>query len=206
MNKTTLIFLGLVIVLSSFVMLKNNDSTLNRLKDDAVILSFGDSLTNGFGASEGASYPEHLARKIGLKIIKSGVNGETSSEGLQRLPQLLENKPDMVILCHGGNDILQKLSVPVLKSNLLQMVQLIKDSGAKVILIGVPEFSLYSLGVHSVYSEVADEQDLILEEKSLKYIESHRSLKSDYVHPNDKGYEHMAQSVVEVLQEHGFIE
>lgn len=206
MNKTTLITLGIVLVLSTLVLVKNNDSSENILKDDAVILTFGDSLTNGYGASEGASYPEFLAQKTGLHVIKSGVNGETSSEGLRRLPSLLEDKPDLVILCHGGNDILQNLPVSILKSNLLQMVQLIKNAGAKVILIGVPEFSLYTTGVHSVYEEVAKLEDLILEEKSLQYIGTHRNLKSDYVHPNDKGYKYMAERILDVLRDNGLLE
>ena len=112
MSNTTFIFLFVFIAIASLIFMKNSGSDIkyNKLKDNAVILSFGDSLTYGFGAEYGFSYPDYLEKKIGLRVINEGINGELSSEGLLRLPLLLEQKPDLVILCHVGNDILNKIS------------------------------------------------------------------------------------------------
>lgn len=201
MNKTTLMTVLVLLSVAIIVLIKENisDSNDTLLKDDAVILAFGDSLTQGFGVDIDFSYPSQMQKKTGIKVINAGVNGELSSEGLRRLPSLLKQKLDLVILCHGGNDILQKRSKAELKNNLLKMIRLIRQNGAKVLLVGVPDFNLLSLGTLDVYEEVADETDVLFENDVLTYIEMHRTLKSDYVHPNEEGYEMMADAFIEIL-------
>ena len=79
---------------------------LKPLSQDAVILAFGDSLTFGTGAAPEQSYPSLLAEMTNLKVINAGVPGEVSSDGKKRLAKLLEEtQPDLVVLCHGGNDL-----------------------------------------------------------------------------------------------------
>ena len=202
MNKTTLLSFIVLIAIVTLVVIKENKSSLNSvvLEEGSVILAFGDSLTNGFGVSSEFSYPSQMQKKTGLKVINAGINGEISSEGLLRLPMLLKHKPDLVILCHGGNDILNKLSSKELKKNLLAMVKLIQQSGAEVLLVGVPDFSLFSFDTHELYGEVADESDVLFEDEILSHIELNRALKSDYVHPNEKGYEMMADAFIKILK------
>lgn len=203
MNKTTLLAILMLSVIIILVLIKENNSTSNNIviKENSVILAFGDSLTYGFGVESEFSYPKQMQKKRGLKVINAGVNGELSYEGLLRLPMLLkQHKPDLVILCHGGNDIINKLSAVKLKANLLAMIKLIQESGAKVLLVGVPDFGLFGLDTHEVYEEVADETDVLFEDKILTHIERDNALKSDYVHPNAKGYEMMADAFIEILK------
>ena len=201
MSKTTFIaivlFLGVAFLITMKETKSNSDVVI--LKETSVILAFGDSLTYGFGVNQASSYPAQIENKTGLKIINAGINGELSSEGLLRLPSLLKHKPDLVILCHGGNDIIQKLPVTQIKENLLLMIQLIQESGAKVLLIGVPDFALFNFDTHDLYEEVAQETGVLFEDEVLTHIGRKRSLKSDYVHPNAKGYEAMADRFIEVL-------
>ena len=207
MNKTVFTAVVLFIVLGVLIYMKENkEVSYEPLKKDGVILAFGDSLTYGFGAHEGFSYPAILEKKSGYRVINAGVPGEESGEGLMRLPHLLKQRPALVILCHGGNDILRKRSKEQLKSNLTQMVSLIKQSGANVLLVGVPDFHMLGFRTLGLYKEVAHESGVIYEGEVLSRIEQDRTLKSDYVHPNEKGYEMMADAFLEILRKRKLID
>jgi len=81
-----------------------------------------------------------LASLTGLAVINAGVPGDTTSSGLQRLPEVLaEHKPRLVLLCLGGNDMLRQQPAAATENNLRLLVQTIRASGAEVVLIGVPE-------------------------------------------------------------------
>ncbi len=106
----------------------------------------------------------------------------------------------MVILCHGGNDILRKRSEEAIKTNLIEMIKLIKASGAEVLLVGVPNFGLLGFKTHSLYTEVADETGVFFEEDVLSDVESDNRLKIDAIHPNEKGYEIMAETFAKYIK------
>ncbi len=166
------------------------------------ILAFGDSLTYGFGAPIDKSYPSVLSKMTGIPVYNAGINGETSAEGLNRLPDLLQEKQyDLVILCFGGNDILQKLPMSQLRSNLKQMINMIKESGAQVLLISVPNISLFGLSPLELYEEVSDETGVPLLSGVLSDILNDPSLKSDQIHPNANGYQVLAEEIYKKLKE-----
>jgi len=179
---------------------------LAPLSQQAIILAFGDSLTYGTGAnSETESYPAILQNQLNRTVINAGIPGETSAEGLARLPEFLEkHNPHLVILCHGGNDLLRRLDKAQLKSNLKTMVKQIEQSGAEVVLLGVPTFN-FGFEVPSLYQEVANEHGLAIELDVIAEIEAEITLKSDRVHPNAKGYAMMASRVSELLRQSGAI-
>jgi acyl-CoA thioesterase-1 len=179
--------------------------SLPRLDTGAVILAFGDSLTYGKGVSRHQSYPAVLEGLIGRKVINAGRSGEVTAAGVKRLPALLKKyDPDLVILCHGGNDILQNLDPAMTAANLREMAQMVLDHGASLVLVGVPERGL-SFRSAEIYARLAEELGLPLEDEVLGEIMSDRSLKSDMVHPNEHGYRRMAETLAQLLRASGAI-
>ena len=176
---------------------------LQGLPTDAVILAFGDSLTYGTGADAEQSYPAVLAQLAGKTVVRAGVPGEVSGEGLSRLPAALDDhSPQLVIICHGGNDLLRRKDRARLADNLRAMVRLVQAAGAEVLLVAVPEPGLM-LSPADLYQQLADEIGLPLERDAVADILGERALKSDTVHPNAAGYRRLAEAIAETLREHG---
>jgi len=179
----------------------DSNPKLTQLPEDAVILAFGDSLTFGTGAdnSQTQSYPAVLQQLTGHTVINSGMPGEVSIDGLERLSEELEEyQPDLVILCHGGNDLIRRLNKDKLRHNLEQMVTLIQASGAQVVLIAVPNFNI-TLAVPDLYAEVAQQFNVPIELDIIPSVERNPKLKSDTIHPNTAGYKHVAHVVQQLL-------
>lgn len=177
--------------------------SLPRLSHEAVILAFGDSITYGTGADGGDSYPTALAALTGRRVVNAGVPGEVSGEGLARLPGLLdEHRPQLLILTHGGNDLLHKGSQDELARNLRAMVEAARARGVAVVLVGVPAPGLL-LNVPELYPRLAQEYRLAYDGEILRAIESDRALKSDPIHPNAEGYRRLAQRLAALLREAG---
>ena len=181
-----------------------SEPMLNKLPEDALILAFGDSLTYGTGATKDHDYPYILSELTGREVINAGVPGEISSEGRQRLPELLdEYEPDLLILIHGGNDFLRKIPADQLRENLKAMLAEAKQRNIPVVLIGVPELGLILLHSAEIYSEIAEAEHVPVDLEVLPDILSSNALKSDMVHPNDQGYQQLAQSIANLLKQQG---
>lgn len=177
----------------------NRTPSIKHLKPDAVIVAFGDSLTAGDGSGTSESYPTVLAKITGYKVVNAGVSGELSADGRKRLPGLLQSlSPDLVILCHGGNDILQKRDMSATAQNLKAMIDTILESGADVILLGVPKPGL-RLKSLPLYRDVARQCRTPCDLKIIPEILAQNSLKSDYVHPNAQGYRRLAEAVAALI-------
>jgi lysophospholipase L1-like esterase len=198
--------LGVLATVLILFALSQKESTIQQLNPQDSILAFGDSLTYGYNAKSDESYPTLLSHLSGHKVINAGIPAESSHDGLKRLPKLLEdNSIKLMILFFGGNDIMQGLSMENLKSNLKTMIQMTKEKNIKVLLISVPNLSLFGLSPLELYEEVADEEDVPLLSGMLADIISKPSLKSDQIHPNDTGYKIMAEKIYEKLLQEGFI-
>jgi len=183
----------------------NTQHTLSRLPDDAVILAFGDSITSGVGAPPGESYPEILQRLINIKVIKSGIPGETSGEGLVRLPgELALHKPRLILLCLGGNDLLRRMDLEITARNVSRMVQMIRNSGAEVVIIGVPKPGLV-LSTARFYITISEDMGVPLEGSLLPDILADSKLRADPIHPNAEGYHHLAQGLAAFLRKSGAV-
>jgi acyl-CoA thioesterase-1 len=176
---------------------------VEKLEASAVVLAFGDSLTYGTGANPEESYPAVLGRAIGRKVVNAGVPGETSAQGLERLPDVLEEvKPRLLILCHGGNDFLRRLDDAAAASNVRSMIRLARSKGVDVVLLATPKPGLPP-SIPAFYGEIAAEQKIPFEEGVIRTVLFDNRLKSDMVHPNGQGYAEIATAVQKLLKKSG---
>jgi len=203
---TTLIMKHIIIIFIGIVTSSCSDnSQLQPLDNNATVLAFGDSLTYGTGTSRDKAYPAVLESLIHRRVINAGVPGEISKKGLARLPGLItQYQPDLIILCHGGNDILRKLDITQTKHNLQQMINLAKQNNSQVLLIGVPEFGLF-LNASPIYQSLADENRIPIENNILGDTLGKNTLKSDHIHLNAKGYQIVAEYIALLLKQAGAI-
>ena len=163
-------------------------SKLEKLDAGAVVLAFGDSLTHGTGANPAESYPAVLEGSIGRKVVNAGVPGETSAEGLARLPAVLDEvRPKLLILCHGGNDFLRRLDEGRARDNVRAMIEMARSKGVGVILLATPKPGVPP-SIPAFYGEIAADLRVPFEEAAVRTVLVDNRLKSDLVHPNARGY------------------
>lgn len=179
---------------------------LKPLSPGDVIVAFGDSLTYGTGASVETAYPAMLEKMTGIKVVNEGVPGEETADGLKRIGSVLDkDHPRLVILCLGGNDQLRKRPLEQIKTNLKNIIQLIHNSGADVILIASPIIS-WNLSVPDLYAELGDEMNIPVDTTTLATLLRQPEMKSDYIHFNAAGYKAMAESIDSMLKKVGALQ
>ena len=180
------------------------------LPPGSVVLALGDSLTAGAGVSTEQAWPALLEKKTGWTIINGGVNGNTSAQGLKRLPHLLEqNHPALVLVTLGGNDMLRHIPATETVTNLERILTLVKVHGAKAVLLATPEPSLMSavfqnLSAPPFYKKVAEQQQVPLIDDAIAEVLSDPQLKGDQIHPNAAGHALLAEKIYGELQAIGY--
>jgi len=202
MSIIKLIFLGIIaIVIFNFFDTSSEEyDGAIMLPLDTKVLAFGDSITYGYRVDSEQNYPSQLSVLLNTEVINAGVNGETTGEGLKRLPSLLEKyKPQILVICHGGNDIIRRRSLTKAKENIISMIKLARAKNIHVVLVGVPTVEILTLSTAQMYHEIADELNVPLDDTSLENILGDSYLKIDQVHPNAEGYKILANSIAELI-------
>jgi acyl-CoA thioesterase-1 len=175
-----------------------------------VIAAFGDSLSAGFGLDPGHSYPEDLQRLIdasgyAYRVVNMGVSGDTTTDGVERLPAVLALHPAIVILEFGGNDGLRGLPVSTARRNMEQMIDALRKANATVVIAGMtlprnygPEY------IHSfeqMYVDLASQYKLPRIPFLLDGVGGHADLmQPDGLHPTSQGAEIVARTVMHYLE------
>ena len=174
---------------------------LRPLGDEAVVVAFGDSLTAGVDVSPNETYPAWLADRLGCRVVNSGVPGERTDAGLRRLPEVLRQyQPDLVILCPGGNDLLQRRDEGEIIANLERMIAMIQARNADLLIIGVPRPG-WILKTAPMYRKLAREHRIVYEDRMVAKILSTPSLKSDPIHPNAEGNRRWAEALATLIRQ-----
>lgn len=175
-----------------------------------IIVAFGDSLTAGFGADPGESYPDFLQQELDRRgyeyhVVNEGISGDTSAGGLVRTSIVAARKPQIVIICFGGNDGLRVLSVSRMRRNLSRTVEPLQKQGIKVVLCGMklpPNYGAdYREEFEQAFAEVAEESGAVLLPFLLEGVADKPSLmQDDGIHPNEDGNKVVAANVLKVLE------
>ena len=174
-----------------------------------MIVAFGDSLSAGYGADPGKSFPDFLQKDLdaaGLHwhVINLGVSGNTTTDGLVRLREVLRRKPRITIVEFGGNDGLRGLPVETTRANLEQIIEMLQGAGSKVILAGMtlpPNYGPdYIQPFQQVYTDLAAKYKLTRIPFLLSDVALHPELmQRDGIHPTAEGNEIVAKTVMRYL-------
>ena len=177
------------------------------------ILAFGDSLFAGYGLSPAQSYPAKLeaalrAQGINAVMTNSGVSGDTSAAGRQRLEFTLnaqEEKPDLFILELGGNDLLRGLSPEETRGNFTAMLDELKKREIPVLIMGMrapPNYGgEFQAQFDALYGELAQQYGAALIPFWLNDIYEDQSLfQADRIHPTEEGIEALVASTLDEVK------
>jgi acyl-CoA thioesterase I len=174
-----------------------------------VIVAFGDSLSAGFGADPGQSYPDFLQKALDQRgyhyhVVNAGTSGDTTTDGLVRIDTVTALRPAIVILEFGGNDGLRGLPVSTTRANLEQMIVALRKAGAKVVLAGMtlpPNYGPeYIRSFEAVYRDLSKQYRLPLIPFLLQGVGGHpQYMQRDGMHPTGEGNRIVAENVMHAL-------
>lgn len=177
------------------------------------IIFFGDSLTAGYGLDDVEdAFPGIIQSKIDsldLKytVVNSGISGETTAGGKNRIDWVLNQQPDIFILELGANDGLRGVNLKGTKSNLQFIIDAVKEKypATKIVLAGMqipPNMGQdYATEFKNIFPELAAKNDIALIPFLLENVGGISSLnQSDGIHPTKKGHKILAQNTWEVLK------
>lgn len=157
------------------------------------ILVLGDSLSAEYGLARGSGWVALLqqrlkAEKIDSSVTNASISGDTTSGGKTRLPALLQQRPDIVIIELGANDALRGLPLSATESNLRAMISAAQQAKAKVLLVGMripPNYGRdYTEKFFSLYATLAKQTKVPLVPFLLDGIpDKPESFQADRIHP-----------------------
>lgn len=187
----------LVLVLASVGCVK--PEIRNAKNTDSNIICFGDSITFGYGADPGEDYPSNLRALVKLPVINAGVDGDTTFCALERLDNdVLAKNPRLVIVEFCGNDFLKKIPREDTARNLSLIIDRIQEKGAMVALVDISS-GIFFREYRKAFKRLAREKKAIFVPSVLNRIITNPAMKSDFFHPNEKGYKLVAARVYKAI-------
>ena len=179
----------------------SNADTTNEvaLSQPLTILALGDSLTEGLGVDPNDNYPAQLQAKLkqmgyeNVKVVNSGLSGETSTGLVNRLDWVAQTKPDITILTIGANDAMRGLELTTIEENIRTAVTHLQDNGSEVILGGMQIYDNlgndYVKSFSAIYPRVAKDMNLQMIPFFLDGVGGKAELnQADAIHPTKEGY------------------
>lgn len=180
--------------------------------DEKVILFFGNSLTAGYGLDTEEAFPALIQDRLDslqLKYtaINSGLSGETTSGGLNRLSWVLNQKVEVFVLELGANDGLRGVPLKETRNNLQSIIDLVKEKNAdcKIIIAGMqipPNMGqAYTKEFRKIFPDLATKNTIALIPFLLKNVAGIPELNlEDGIHPTAEGQKIVRDNVWAILK------
>lgn len=195
--------------------------TISKLKNgDAVtIAALGDSLTQGWMVRKGyMDFIEEMLRAkypcARLTIVNRGIPGDTAEGGLYRLEyDVLDHVPDCVFIQFGLNDAFCGYSPQEYESLIEQMIRKIRNSSAAEIIlltssyIGGNRENMLVEKFYGALEGLAEKYGLPIalvhsywKKRISEDTEFRELVQFDSVHPTVKGYQLMAEALMQLFE------
>lgn len=172
-----------------------------------LVVTFGDSLTQGV---EGKSYPAFLQDLLDqngyhYRVDNQGVSGDTTTDGLARIENVIAVKPALVVLEFGGNDGLRGVPVENTRANLDQMLSRLISAKIPVVLAGItlpPNYGPdYVKPFTSIFPELAKKYHIPYMPFLLVHVFDKPGLmRADGIHPTEPGNRIVAKDVFDLIK------
>ena len=175
-----------------------------RVEPNRPIVCLGDSLTS-FG------YPRVLADRLRVPLIDGSAGGITARQGLDKLPELLAQRPQTVVIELGGHDYVQGRGRKQTKETLVEMISMCRVAGAEVLLFEIPR-GFITDPYAGLEREIGREYDLeIIPDGAIRKVVlfspftplgkwGGHNLSDDGLHPNAQGNVFLAAEVEKALR------
>jgi len=190
-----------------------DDVTAAKTSEEKIILFFGNSLTAGYGLDTEEAFPALIQNRLdslGLNYtaINSGLSGETTSAGLNRLNWVLNQKVDIFVLELGANDGLRGIPIKETRENLQAIIDRVrkKNADTQIVLAGMqipPNMGqTYAGEFQQLFPELAEKNDIKLIPFLLQGVAGRLDLnQDDGIHPTSEGQLIVRDNVWDVLKD-----
>lgn len=176
------------------------------LASQNTVLVLGDSLSAAYGVPSETAWVELLRDRIESQdldwtVVNASISGETTDGGLRRLPGLLEtHDPNIVIIELGGNDGLRGFPPNVIESNLANMIEQVRDTGATPLLVGMqipPNYGQrYTTMFADIFPTLSDRYNTVLVPFFLDGIYDQDGLmQGDGIHPTEEAQPRLLDNI-----------
>lgn len=174
------------------------------MKKESKIVLFGDSITRSVFPFLKKEIEQKYPEKNYL-LINEGINSQTTRDALKRINNIIDIKPDVVVIAFGMNDWrpaveeMYGVSKFEYKNNLLKMIDIFESKGIRVLLNTITpsfnfeknEYNLETKDYSHIVRKVAREKKIKIIDLEVFWKREIPNMKEglrDYLHPNERGY------------------
>jgi lysophospholipase L1-like esterase len=183
-------------------------------KDQGAVVFFGDSITQGWGATMKNSFGD-------MKVANRGISGDTTRGMLARIKgDVLDVNPRAVVMLFGTNDLEEKMEPEPIAANLKLIIAELKKHNPDMPLVLCQIFPSHASKArpadkikktNKLFAEAVkgDPQVIVLDTWTLFADAEGNAQKPEFpdlLHPNNLGYDKWASALKPIFATLGFLE